>query len=150
MYLDQVWLPTGTTYNLHPKSYNTVFMYFFNLHQEPTESFQNYNNLVCSVCVNRQISYSLLFSPLVSSWWVSPSTKQKRISKLYSTASKQKCSWHVLYKRGFVKMKSNVALCSCMHIHGRQNGLILQLNGAETIAMSYPWKVEGLWIQIQI
>ena len=42
MYLDQVWLPTGKTYNLHPKPYNTVFMYLFNLHQEPTESFQNY------------------------------------------------------------------------------------------------------------
>lgn len=42
MYLDQVWLPTGTTYNLHPKLQNTVYMSLFNLHQKTTELFQNY------------------------------------------------------------------------------------------------------------
>lgn len=29
MYLEQVWLPTGTKHNLHPKLYNTVNMYLF-------------------------------------------------------------------------------------------------------------------------
>lgn len=57
MYLEQVWLPTGTKHNLHPKPYNTVNMYLFQVMLTCIKSllnpFKNTELTLCSVCVSQ-------------------------------------------------------------------------------------------------
>lgn len=55
MYLEQVWLPTGTKHNLHPKLYNTVNMYLFQVMLPCIKSLLNplKKKIVCSVCVSQ-------------------------------------------------------------------------------------------------
>lgn len=142
MYQEQVWLPTGTTYNLRPKQYNTVYMYLFQVMLTCTRSllnpFKNTNIVVC-LCEPGRF-HTALHSHLYSVVGGCPPLPNKNVSVSFIL-----CSWHVLYHEEFYEDEECGSVPVCTYMDDKMAWIFSWME-CRQLPCHVLGTVEGLWI----